>query len=313
MTNTNLKNHKMMLRILPFLLLPLLGLSQTNSKVEMPMGENTSSEKQPLEIKRNATYNLEEIKVRWKKAALENCSGVPCVVAPSFTCGTSTVTDVDGNSYETVSIGTQCWTKTNLKVTKYNDNTSIPLDATGGINGTSGSWAVTTGAYAIYGNESSSGANATNYGFLYNWYAAKGIITSGGTPTKNICPTGWHVSTDSDLSKLVKFIDSGADTTSTSITQSTTAGTVIKSTSTLWLVATPSSPGTNTSGFSGLPGGIRYSDGSFDSVRGNAFFWSATEIASSDAWYRYLSASNGSVYRNNRGKSVGASVRCLKD
>ena len=75
MTITNLKNHKMMLRILPFLLLPLLGLAQTNSKVEIPNVENTSSEKKPLLINRNAFYNLEEIKVRWKKAALENCGG----------------------------------------------------------------------------------------------------------------------------------------------------------------------------------------------------------------------------------------------
>jgi hypothetical protein len=147
-------------------------------------------------IQRNATYNLEEIKVRWKKAALENCTGVPCIIIPppppppSFTCGTSTVPDIDGNTYNTVLIGTQCWTKENLKVTKYNDNTLISLDASGGPGGTSGTWAATTGAYTIYGNESSTGANATNYGFLYNWYAAKGIATTGSTTYKNICPTG---------------------------------------------------------------------------------------------------------------------------
>jgi hypothetical protein len=74
----HLKSKRMNLRFLPFLLIPLIGIAQTNAQVETPMGGNTASEKQPLEIKRNALYNLEEIKVRWKKSALENCQGAPC-------------------------------------------------------------------------------------------------------------------------------------------------------------------------------------------------------------------------------------------
>jgi hypothetical protein len=92
----------MMFRILPFLMLPLLGMGQTNSKMEMPMGENTTSEKQSLEIKRNAFYNLEELKVRWKKAALENCPGVPCVTVT--VPGSPTIVNVvAGNAQATVS------------------------------------------------------------------------------------------------------------------------------------------------------------------------------------------------------------------
>ena len=72
----------MKFRFLPFLLLPILGMAQSNPNGEVPLGGNTYSEKQPFEIKRNASFNLDEIKVRWKKAALENCPGVPC---PSFT------------------------------------------------------------------------------------------------------------------------------------------------------------------------------------------------------------------------------------
>ena len=295
-------------------------------------------------IERNTIFNLEELKVRWKKAALENCPGVPYITATAAgsptsvvatnavgssaasaasaavtpaaasSCPTLTITDVDGNVYNTVSIGTQCWTKTNLKVTKYNDNTSIPLDATGGSGGTSGTWAgLTTGAYTIYGNESNSGANATNYGFLYNWYAAKGITTTGSTTYKNICPTGYHVPTDSDWNKLVKFIDSGADTSSTSSTQSTTAGTKLKKNDALWTTNT----GTDDYGFSGLPGGWRYSDGFFYVISIDAFFWSATEYDSYGAWFRNLNYYNGYVdgYGNFNfiSKSVGASVRCLRD
>ena len=79
----------MTIRFLPLLLLPLIGISQTNAQVELPISGSTVSEKQPMEIKRNVLYNLEEIKVRWKKAALENCTGVPCsaITAPGAPTG----------------------------------------------------------------------------------------------------------------------------------------------------------------------------------------------------------------------------------
>jgi uncharacterized protein (TIGR02145 family) len=140
---------------------------------------------------------------------------------------------------------------------------------------------------------------------LYNWYAA--------TDSRKLCPTGWHVPTDSDWNKLVKFIDSGADTSYTTSNQSTTAGGKMKSTSTLWNTATPPRPGTDNFGFTALPGGYRSSCGGFDRVRGQAFFWSATEFNSSGAWYRLLKNAYRDVDRLETNKSVGASVRCLRD
>jgi len=272
-------------------MLPLLGLAQTNSKVEMPMVENTISEKQPLEIKRNATYNLEEIKVRWKKAALENCPGVPCIVAPPFTCGTTTISDLDGNSYNTVLIGTQCWTKENLKVTKYNDGTTIP-DETANTGGWGG---LTTGARSDYTGAAS---YIANYGYLYNWYAAVGIVTPmGGSPTKNICPTGWHVPTNTEWTTLTDYLGG-----------LTVAGTVMKKDDAKWT----SNTGTNTSVFSGLPGGYRV-PGSFSGIGSSAFFWSASGYDPSIAWNRSLSGSNGLVGSNVTNKSTGLSVRCLRD
>ena len=217
--------------------------------------------------------------------------------AAGSSCPTLTITDVDGNLYNTVSIGTQCWTEKNLKVTQYNDGTAIPLNNTYTSGTVSTVWqGLTTGAYTIYGNETSSGTNATNYGFLYNWYAAKGIITAGGTSTKNICPTGWHVPTDTEWITLTTFIG-------------TNPGTKLKKNDALWTTNT----GTNTSGFSVLPGGYRNSDGSFLNISASAFFWSATEDDSFNAWYRSLNDSSGFVFRNFSDKSFGASVRCLRD
>jgi uncharacterized protein (TIGR02145 family) len=203
----------------------------------------------------------------------------------------------------------------NLKVTMYNDGTAIPLNNTYTSGTVSTVWqGLTTGAYTIYGNESSTGANATNYGFLYNWYAAVGIITPMGSPTKNICPTGWHVPTDAEWTSLIQFMVPSETVSATVIgTQSTTAGTLMKS-STLWNTVTPPSPGTDNFGFTALPGGYRNFDGGFGRIRASALFWSATEFDVNYAWNRSLDYNRSGVFRNNsREKSVGFSVRCLRD
>jgi uncharacterized protein (TIGR02145 family) len=206
------------------------------------------------------------------------------------------MTDKDNNTYSTVSIGTQCWTTTNLKVTKYNDGTLIG-DSTNSTWGT-----------AVIGARTGYDVNVVplsdyvgTFGYLYNWYAV--------SDTRKLCPEGWHVPTDSDWNKLVKYIHSVADTTGLA-TQSTSAGTNLKENNALW----NPNRGTNTSGFSGLPGGFRDNVGSFFNIRLIALFWSATQNgASNSAWYRNLYSSSGDVYRGDTIKSFGASVRCLRD
>ena len=266
-------------------------------------------------IQRNTLFNLDEIKVRWKKAALDNCPGVPCT---PFTCGSSMLMDVDGNVYTTIAMGTQCWTKENLKVTRYNDGTSIPLDASGTSTGTvSQTWSARNeGAYTIYENEAGTGTNATNYGYLYNWYAANGIIEVGGSTVKNICPSGWHVPTDEEWTTLIQYLDNTALATPSTVYQSLTAGGQMKSTSSLWL-----SPSIldNSSGFSGLPAGYRNSTGSFLNARFLAFFWSAgwDSVNNSISLGRWLNFINSYVYRDHTAfvftAKTGASVRCLKN
>jgi uncharacterized protein (TIGR02145 family) len=232
-------------------------------------------------------------------------------------CSSLTVIDVDNNTYSTVAIGNQCWTKTNLKVTKYNDGiTSIPLENTGGSGGSSMTWQnLVTGAYTIYGNESSTSTNAMNYGFLYNWYAAKGIESAGSTMYKNICPTGWKVPSDADWTTLIQYIDNTASATAVG-SQSTTAGGKLKST-TLWIAANPDMPGTDNYGFEGLPGGTRVSGGSFSDIGVRAFFWSTTDSGTNSAWGRSLYNYSLGVFRShdsgNDYKSSGASIRCLKN
>jgi uncharacterized protein (TIGR02145 family) len=220
--------------------------------------------------------------------------GIPCL-------GTPTVRDIDGNTYNTVQIGTQCWTKENLKVTKYNDGTSIPLDTSGGTNGNGASqtWGSRpTGARTIYANNNT---NLTIYGYLYNWYAVKGIVTEGSMSFKNLCPTGWHIPSDAEWTTLTNRLEG----------ESVAGGKMKSSGTTNW--NSPNTGATNESGFSALPGGFRKSDGSFYYIRLNAFFWSATEYDNYYAWYRELSFNNGNVYRVNYFKQYGFSVRCLKD
>jgi uncharacterized protein (TIGR02145 family) len=296
-----------MARILFLMMFPFVCFSQITPSEDIPVN-NLLKEKENLDTKRKASYNLDEIKVRWKKAALENCPGVPCVVAPSFTCGTSTVSDVDGNSYETVAIGNQCWMKSNLRVMNYNNNDPIP-DSTNSTWGTAIIGARTGYDVSVVPLNDYVGT----FGYLYNWYAVN--------DPRKLCPDGWHVPTDSDWNKLVISWHSGtpvADTSSFSSLQSATAGTALKSQAINSSVGSglgwnPGSPGTNTSGFTALPGGYRNFVGSFNNIRDNAFFWSATEIDNYGAWNRGLNGGNGNVYRSGILKTFGASVRCLRD
>jgi uncharacterized protein (TIGR02145 family) len=214
-----------------------------------------------------------------------------------FTCGTSTVADIDGNSYNTVLIGTQCWTKSNLKVTKYNDGTAIP-DETANTAGWGG---LTTGARSDYTGAAS---YIATYGYLYNWYAAKGVSTSGSTTYKNICPTDWHVPTDGEWTAL-----------ETQLGGFSVAGGKMKSTgTTLW--NSPNGGADNSSGFSALPGGQRLSPASVD-IGNVASFWSATTDVTTGgggwAWFRGLSRLSGFLNIASTSKDMGQSVRCLKD
>ena len=224
----------------------------------------------------------------------------------SFTCGTSTLTDRDGNTYNTVQIGSQCWMKENLRTKKYADGTSI----------SQGSETSTTTAYWYYPNNNSS--NFSTYGLLYNWKAVMhGSAPSSANPSgvQGICPTGWHVPSDVEWKQLTDYVSSqsqyvcGSDNTYIAKALASTTG-WNSSTNTCAVGNTPSN--NNATCFGALPAGFYYSS-DYDYSGRYAYFWSATESSSSFAYSRSLDYGYAPVYRVNDTKSRGYSVRCLRD
>jgi uncharacterized protein (TIGR02145 family) len=207
---------------------------------------------------------------------------------PAFTCGTSTLTDVDGNNYNLVQIGTQCWTQSNLKVSKYRNGDNIPT----GLSNSA--WQATqSGAFAIYNNDP---ANDGLYGKLYNHYAV--------TDTRGLCPTGWHVPTDGDWTTLETILGgsivAGGALKSTAI-QPTPGG---------W--NSPNTGATNSSGFTAGPGGHRGDNGTFNYLGSNCHLWTSS-LSGTNAWYRDLNYAGGNISRTNIIRTRGFSVRCLRD
>jgi len=198
---------------------------------------------------------------------------------------TSALTDIDGNAYQTVTIGTQVWMADNLKVTHYRNGDAIPNVIDGG------EWyGLSTGAYCEYNNDAN---NVVTYGRLYNWFAV--------TDSRNIAPTGWHMPTEAEWQTLVDYLGGDA-----------VAGGKMKETGTIhWLA--PNTGATNESGFSGLAGGYRFNSGTFYYMGNHAVFWSFTEYNNSDAWVLDLDGLYSEVGHYYYSKLYGFSVRCVKD
>lgn len=196
------------------------------------------------------------------------------------------VSDIDGNTYKTIQIGTQTWMAENLKTTKYNDGTAIPNIKDGTYWG-----ALSTGAYCDYYNFP---AYSAIYGRLYNWY----VVAS--TNSQNVCPTGWHVTSDSEWTLLIDYL--GGESV---------AGYKLKEAgSAHW--PDPNTGATNESGFTALPGGWRYQPNSFGDLGAHATWWFSTEYDADNAEFYHLSFSGG-TNGGYSSKTAGMSVRCLKD
>ena len=224
---------------------------------------------------------------------------------------TGTVTDFDGNTYNTVKIGNQWWMVENLKVTHYPDGTPIPLVED---NSAWDALGYTDKAYCFYNNSS---ANGDTYGALYTWAAAmNGAASSGNNPSgvQGACPDGWHLPSDAEYKELEMYLGMSQSEADNSGWRGTNEGSKLAGNEALWTNGTlDSNAEFGTSGFTALPGGYRDLNGTFTNLGHSAYFWGATEGGNSDAWSRGLNYDRSDVYRGYGYKYYGFSVRCTKD
>jgi uncharacterized protein (TIGR02145 family) len=192
------------------------------------------------------------------------------------------VTDIDGNVYQTVTIGNQTWTKSNLNVSKYRNGDVIP-QVTDPFD-----WAhLKSGAWCYYENKT---LNGTTYGKLYNWYAM--------TDPRGLAPVGYHIPTDAEWTTLTYCLSGN--------------GFMMKETGTeRWL--TPNTGATNYSGFTGLPGGFRGTDGKFNGISQRGDWWSSTKLPEQYPKTRTVVYDNTWVANYFSQVESGLSLRCLRN
>jgi uncharacterized protein (TIGR02145 family) len=202
---------------------------------------------------------------------------------------TEPLTDFDGNTYQTVTIGTQVWMAENLNTTKYRDGTPIQHVMN------NDTWiGLTTGAFCWWNNDPATYEDT--YGALYNWYA---VVDS-----RNLCPAGWHIPTVGEWLTLANYLGG----------QGAAGGKMKETGFEHW--DSPNNGATNESGFTALSSGYRLGStgGYFNTFGEVAYWWSSSEYSTTDAWFLYIRNDWANLYTGNfLGKICGFSVRCVKD
>jgi uncharacterized protein (TIGR02145 family) len=222
--------------------------------------------------------------------------GQPCA-------GNPTVTDFDGNVYNTVQIGNQCWMKENLRVTHYANATAIP-------DGTNGAF---PSRYNPYGDAS----QVTTYGLLYNWYAVmNGASSSNVSPSnvQGVCPTGWHVPSDVEWQQMIDYVRSQnaylCEGSTSKYAKALAANTLWNTSNTNCAVGNNLSQNDLT-GFSALPAGYRNVGGSFSNAGTNAAFWTTSRNGSAAPLNRNIAYNYSDITRLTSDGGGALSVRCI--
>ncbi|HPH81803.1 MAG TPA: FISUMP domain-containing protein [Flavobacteriales bacterium] len=226
------------------------------------------------------------IKVSTPVAVQVGSSGANAGTIQACSQYASTVSDIDGNVYPTVLIGSQLWMAENLRTTRFENGTAIP-NVTDGTTWTQN----TTPEWCNYQNDP---ANDLIYGKLYNGWAVAN--------SNNVCPTGWHAPSIIEWNTLIEYLGG-----------SEVAGGKIKSVDG-WVF--PATGGTNSSGFNGLPGGIRNMSGTgiFEGLSDDAYWWSSSvQTGTNSALHVYIFGTQDSMNILYLTKRAGMSVRCVLD
>jgi len=213
------------------------------------------------------------------------------------------ITDIDGNRYKTVVIGSQVWMAEDLRTTRYNDGTPISYPGNDNV-----AWSLNqTGSYAWYDNDPEI---KHSYGALYNWYAVS---------SNRLCLTGWRVPSDKDWTVLTEYIASlGNEDIGNMLKSCLQKDSPLKGdcdthehprwrqNSIHW--------GTDDFGFAGLPSGVRSSAGDYHAIGRYVIYWTSTQSSDNNGWSRGLDYKFGNVSRTQHySKSFGFSVRCVRD
>lgn len=231
-----------------------------------------------------------------------SCTSMPSTPpSPSdWACGDA-ILDIDGNSYGTVEIGSQCWMTSNLNVTKFNDGSPIHQEVDNNTWNT-----YTQPAFCWYDNDAT---NGDTYGALYNWF----VIDKG-----NVCPTGWHVPTDAEWCQMENAVETDVDPDCNTFgMRGVEVGKNLKAST--W-------DGDNLTGFTGLPSGYRWggqvpassNKGAFSSIGSLTQIWTATANGVSPSGFpaalkRNLNSGEGRVFRQRVAKQHGLPIRCVQD
>lgn len=241
----------------------------------------------------NFTVNIDGLSpstVYYVRAYARNSAGIGYGSEVAFS---TDATDIDGNIYNTIIIGTQVWMQEDLRTTRYPGGTVIPFvtdnDAWTGL---------TTPACCWYNNT----PRGDGFGLIYNWYTIE---------VGELCPVGWHVPTDEEFKILERYLGMTTAESNRSDWRGTDEGNKLKS-ATSWVQAI----GTNSSGFSALGEGYRWGEeGTFNDLGKVAYWWTSSYHwdGTTKALYRRLDSNEGRIYREGVIKAGGKSVRCLKD